>query len=235
MKHSPVRAKHLDTLKVFAGKKYKPVHLKVKPTLMDLPEKFRIIRDIKGDPLETLPVLTPNPPDFKPTGRYTHDRMEAFEKVHGTDFLSPEEMKIGHHMMCMHNNAFAWDDSERGTFKTEYFPPVKMPVIPHTPWTERNIKTPPGIYDKVCKIIKTKIDAGVYKHLNSSYRSRWFTVIKKDGKKLWIVHSLEPLNRVTIGHSRLPPATDEIAEHFAGRACGGMFDLYVGYDERPLA
>jgi hypothetical protein len=92
-----------------------------------------------------------------------------------------------------------------------------------------------GIYDEVCKIIKTKIDAGVYKHSNSSYWSRWFMVIKKDGKKLQIVHSLEPLNRVTIGHLGLPPATDEIAEHLAGHTCGGMFDMYVGYDERPLA
>ena len=40
---------------------------------------------------------------------------------------------------------------------------------------------------------------------------------------------------MTIAHSGLPPATEEIAAHFAGRACGGMMDLYVGYDERPLA
>ncbi|KIJ93476.1 hypothetical protein K443DRAFT_56228, partial [Laccaria amethystina LaAM-08-1] len=33
----------------------------------------------------------------------------------------------------------------------------------------------------------------------------------------------------------LPPATDALATHFSGRACGGMFDLYVGYDERLLA
>ena len=28
---------------------------------------------------------------------------------------------------------------------------------------------------------------------------------------------------------------DQIGEHFAGRACGGMLDLYVGYDEQGLA
>ncbi|KAF9456243.1 hypothetical protein BDZ94DRAFT_1285833 [Collybia nuda] len=188
-------------MKSFVGKKYKPVHLKVKLLLTDLPGEFRIIRDIKGDPLEALPVLSPNPPDFIPTGRYTQERKEAFEKVHGSDFLLPDEMKIGHHMMCLHNEAFAWEDSERGTFKEEYFPPVEMPVVPHTPWVERNIKIPPGIFEEVCKIIKTKIDAGVYERSNSSYRSQWFTVIKKDGKKLRLVHSLEPLNKVTIAHS----------------------------------
>jgi len=42
---------------------------------------------------------------------------------------------------------------------------------------------------------------------------------------------LEPLNAVTIAHSGIPPATEELASHFAGRACGGMMDLFVGYDE----
>jgi hypothetical protein len=49
------------------------------------------------------------------------------------------------------------------------------------------------------------------------------------------VHSLEPLNAVTIVHSGLPPGTEELASKFAGRACGGMLDLYVGYDDRLLA
>jgi len=59
-------------------------------------------------------------------------------------------------------------------------------------------------------------------------------VIKKDGKSLRIVHSLELLNAVTIAHSGVPPATEDVATHFAGRACGGMFDLFVGYDEQML-
>ena len=50
------------------GKKYKPVALRTKPVLQELPEKFRIIRRITGDPLEHLPVLNPNPPKFSPCG-----------------------------------------------------------------------------------------------------------------------------------------------------------------------
>ena len=94
-------------------------------------------------------------------------------------------------------------------------------------------RSPPGIYGEVCKIIQTKIDAGVYERLNSSYRSRWFTVLKK-GSKLCIVHSLQPLNAVTIQHPGVLPLTEQLAEHFTGRACGGILDLYVGYDERSL-
>ncbi len=121
-----------------------------------------------------------------------------------------------HEFMSIQNEGFAWDDMEHGHFKEEYFPPVTIPTVEHTPWIQKNIPIPPGIFDQVCKIIKTKIDAGVYEPLNSSYRSRWFCVVKKDGKSLRLVHSLEPLNAVTIKHSGVPPATDELAEHFAG-------------------
>ena len=40
---------------------------------------------------------------------------------------------------------------------------------------------------------------------------------------------------MTIAHSGLPPATEELVMHFAGRACGRILDLYMGYDERVLA
>ena len=218
----------------FAGKKYKPVDQKIKPIKGTLPEEFRIIRDIKGDPLADIPKLDPNPPDFAPTGRYTLERKEHMDRVHDQEFLWPEEMKAIHHLLMLQNEAFAWTDAERGSFREDFFPPIKFPVVPHKPWVLKNIPIPPGIKDEVCRIIKSKMDSGVYEPSNSSYRSRWFCVLKKDGKSLRIVHSLEPLNEVTIAHSGLPPATEELAEGFAGRACGGMFDLYVGYDERKL-
>ena len=63
------------TIKVTAKKptkkKYKPVALKVRPVLTDLPDKFRIIRNITGDPLADIPILDPNPAEFAPYGRYT--------------------------------------------------------------------------------------------------------------------------------------------------------------------
>ena len=216
------------------GKKYKPVALRTKPVLQELPEKFRIVRNITGDPLEHLPMLNPNPPKFSPCGRYTQERKDLFDKAN-SGFLWPAERDLLHHFMMLHQDGFAWTDSERGHFREDFFPPVEMPVIPHTPWVMRNIPIPPGIYDEVCALIKRKLDAGVFEPSNSSYRSRWFCVAKKDGKSLRMVHSLEPLNKVTIQHSGVTPFTEQVAEHFAGRACGSMLDLYVGYDERALA
>ena len=78
----------LETRETFVTKKYKPVAQKIRPVYQDLPEdKFRIIHDIKGDPLDTLPKLNRNPPEFVPMGRYTADRKEQFDKVHSGDFL----------------------------------------------------------------------------------------------------------------------------------------------------
>ena len=116
---------------VVMKKKYKPVAKKVKPVVASVPNEFRIERNIIGDPLANIPTLSPNPPLFTPCGHYTEERMIALQTRHG-DFLLPEEMKLLHHLMSLQNEAFAWSDLERGSFKTEYFPPVEIPIIPHT-------------------------------------------------------------------------------------------------------
>ncbi|THH18639.1 hypothetical protein EUX98_g8920, partial [Antrodiella citrinella] len=219
---------------ISAKKKYKPVHLKVDPVRATLPSEFRIERNIIGDPLATMPALPTRPPKFVPTGRYTAERQVAFRKNHDTGFLFPAELDLVDWLVCQHEKGFAWSDSERGKFKPEYFPPIKLPVLPHTPWVEKNIPIPPGLYEEVCGIIWKKIAAGVYEPSNSSYRSRWFCVLKKDGKSLRLVHSLEPLNKVTIQHVGVTPIPDQLAERFGGRPCLGTLDLYVGYDEREL-
>ena len=46
---------------------------------------------------------------------------------------------------------------------------------------------------------------------------------------------LEPLNQVTIAHSRVPPFTEQLTKQFAGRTCNSMMDLFIGYDECALA
>ena len=222
-------------LAIYAGKKYKPVTLKVRPVETELPSRFRITCNIKGDPLKDIPTLSANPPPFIPTGRYTEERKDVIDRAHLGNFLLPEERVLMHHFMCLQEAGFTWTDQERGHFREDFFPPIEIPIIPHKPWTQCNIPIPPGIYEEVCKLIKRKLEAGVYEPSNSSYRSRWFCIVKKDGKSLRIVHSLEPLNKVTIKHAGVTPFTDQIREHFAGRACGRMLDLYVGYDERGLS
>ena len=70
---------------------------------------------------------------------------------------------------------------------------------------------------------------------NSSYRSRWFCVLKKDRKALRLVHDLQPLNAVTIRDPTVPPTVEQYAESFSGRACYRIFNLFAGFDQRSLA
>jgi hypothetical protein len=94
-------------LAIFAGKKYKPIVLKVRPVETELPSWFHIICDIKGDPLENIPELPMHPQDFQPTGCYMQEQKEQFDKVHAGDFLLPEEKKLMHQFMCLQNEVFA--------------------------------------------------------------------------------------------------------------------------------
>lgn len=231
--NGPGQAKKPKVKGVSSGKKYKPVDQKVRPVYTMSPEEFRIVREIKGNPLQDLEPLPFHPPEFTPTGRYTQERKDWFEEAH-PDFWLPEERKLMHHYMSIQNEAFAWEPSEKGSFKPEFFKPVKIATVPHRPWVERQGGIAPYLFDSMCEQMREKIKAGVWEPSNSSYRSRWFCVLKKDGKSLRIVHSLEPLNAVSIAHSGLPPNIEELAGRCAGLACGTTMDLYVGYDERLL-
>ena len=82
-------------------------------------------------------------------------------------------------------------------------------------------------------MLKEKIRAGVYEPSESSYRSRWFCVAKKNGK-LRIVHDLQQLNSITIRDAGMPPILDNFVEPFAGCQCYTVFDLFWGFDARRL-
>jgi hypothetical protein len=149
------------------------------------------------------------------------------------DFLWPNELKLAQHILKLNKKALAWTEAERGRFCDEYFSPVKIPTIAHTPWVHKNIPIPTGILDDVIDLFKKKIAAGVYEPSDASYCSRWFCVPKKNGK-LRIVHDLQPLNAITIRNAAVPPFVDQFVEGMAACVCYSMLDLFVGYDHRAL-
>ena len=212
---------------------YKKVANKVRPVPATLPEEFRIVRHPHPDPLEGLPELPTNPPAFEPTEHFTQERRDAME-IDPDNFLWPDEVRLILWLIGHHPTVFAFDESEKGSFKEEYFPPVLIPTIEHTPWVFKNIPIPNGIYDEVVRIIKSKVDSGIYEPSNSSYRSRWFCVVKKDGKSLRLVHDLQPLNGVSVRDPAVPPFMDQMSEKAAGRACYSTLDLFVAFDQRKL-
>ncbi|KAG6874024.1 hypothetical protein C0992_008167 [Termitomyces sp. T32_za158] len=88
-------------------KKYKPVALKTKPVASGISEDFRIKQKIIGNPLADMPLLTPNPPPFIPTGRFTNERRKQFLANHDKGFLTAAELDVLTDLMAKQNKAFA--------------------------------------------------------------------------------------------------------------------------------
>ncbi len=211
---------------------YKRVDKKIKPIPAVFPEESKVIRRFPEDPLESLPPLPVTPPDFIPNGRLTEERLQDM-KLFDDGFLWPEEQKLFTHIIQFHQNSLVFEDSQRGSFREDYFSPYIIPTVPHVPWAHGNIPIPPGIRERVVELLHEKMAAGVYEQSQSSYRSRWFCVLKKSGK-LRIVHDLQPLNAITIKETGLPPNLDSFVEPFAGRQCYTVMDLYWSFDARKV-
>jgi hypothetical protein len=155
-------------------------------------------------------------------------------KLNPNGFLWPEEEKLAHHLVREQEECLSWIEEEKGEFWQDFFPPVRIPTVPHTPWVYKNIPILPGLHDELVKIIRDKIASGAYKPSNTAYRSRWFCVIKWDGSSLCVVHDLRPFNAITIGDASIPPITEQLVESFGARACYTSLDLFVAYDQRVV-
>ena len=219
-----------DAAKAFTA--YKKVDKKIKPVSGTFPQDALVKRRFPHDPLVGLTVLSKNPPIFVPTKRITEDRLKQLD-INPLGFLWPEEEKLFIQVLLANEDALAFEETDRGTLREDYFSPYIMPTIPHSAWEEKNIPIPPGIKDKVIELLKHKMDAGVYEHCQSAYRSKWFCVLKKSGK-LRIVHDLQALNAVSIRDAGGPPILDDFVEPFAGRQCYTVFDLFWGFDARRV-
>jgi len=102
-------------------------------------------------------------------------------KINCYNFLWPDEERLAQHILKINKGTPAWTEAKRRHFHNEYFDPIKIPTIAHTPWVHKNIPIPTGIMDNVIDLLKQKIAANVYEPSDTSYRSRWFCVKKKNG------------------------------------------------------
>ena len=212
--------------------KYKKVDKKIRPVPMLIPENMKVQRKFPQDPLAKLSILPHHPPIFTPSKRITEERM-ADLGVDGNTELSPEEKKLLQHVLQVNERSIAFDEQERGTFTSEYFSDYKMPTVEHIPWQDKNIPLPPGYKVEILRLLQEKVTAGVYEEAQSSYRSRWFCVKKKNGE-LRIVHDLQKLNGVSIKDAGVPPILEEFVEDYAGRSVYTVLDMYWGFHARML-
>ncbi|KAG2120934.1 uncharacterized protein F5147DRAFT_563283 [Suillus discolor] len=117
---------------------YKRVDKKIKPVPGVFPQEAQVQRRFPSDPLETLPVLSPHLPEFKPSIKITTERMKSLN-INSIGFLSTEEEKLFSHIMMLNEDALAFEDNDRGTFKESYFSPYIIPTVPHVPWEYKNM------------------------------------------------------------------------------------------------
>ena len=160
---------------------YKPVAKKVRPVLASLEEEYQVLRWLPDDPLAGLIPLPTHPLAFMPGKRFTQECANALD-LDPTKWLWLEEVKLVWWMVLNHKTTFTWVPTECGHLDDRYFPLVKIPTVPHTPWILRNIPIPPSACDQAIQIIKDHIAFRVYKLSATAYQSRWFCVLKQDGK-----------------------------------------------------
>ena len=212
--------------------KYKAVDKRIRPVPAVMPEDVKVRRTLPRDPLENLPALPKHAPEFIPTTKMTQERMDKLGIDENSE-LSDEEKRLLKHVLVLNERSVAFTEDERGTFRQDYFSDYQIPVTSHIPWMDKNITIPPGRRDEIIQLLKEKIDAGVYEETQSSYRSRWFCVQKKNGE-LRMVHDLQKLNGVTIRDTGVPPILDEFVEAYAGRSVYSVLDMYWGFYARTL-
>jgi len=212
---------------------YKKVANRVRLVPGTMPTNIRIIRQFLEDPLRTLPYISPHPPTFLPGVQLTHARIEELGLL-TNEFLWPEKRELVVQVLRVNEQGLAWEETEKGRFRDEYFSPVKIPVQEHIPWARKTLPIPLGIREKVIELIRKKIDLGVYEPSYSSYRHQWFTVAKKD-RNIRIVHNLTPLNAVTIRDTQELPLVYLYAEQCSAHSIYSGLDLFVGYNHRTLA
>jgi len=212
--------------------KYKKVSQKVHPVRINIPEHQKPQRHFPEDPLKNLPTLPYLPPNFSPTTKITTKRMDQLD-IDNHQELWPQERKLLQLVIKLNERSIAFDETERGTFRSDYFSDYVIPTIKHIPWIEGRFHIPEGQQEELIKALKDKIRAGVYERAYTVYRSRWFAVGKKNGG-LRIVHDLQSLNKVTIRDSALPPIIEEFVEAYAGRSVYTVLDMYWGFHARTL-
>ena len=111
---------------------YKKVANKVRLVAATLPEDFHNIRHIPEDPLLMLLALPMHPPNFTPGEHLTQERLNVLS-LNANGFLQLEEEKLLIYILKMNEMGLAWMEAEKGRFCDEYFSPIKIPVIEHTP------------------------------------------------------------------------------------------------------
>ena len=214
--------------------KYKSTTKKVQPVNEPMPQQLN--SPLCRPPLSQNPYqtpLTPFSPEFTPTWKINEERLKVLD-FGPSKWLSEEDMKLMKHVINLRQGILAFGAEERGLLKNTYGKPYIIPVIKHEPWQQRPIPITAEIKNDFIELVRERVKTGLYEQ-SCSYYSSPVLCVKKQDRKLRVVHDLQKLNKVTIKDSGLPPSPKDLIESFTRRACYGLVDIMGGYDERELA
>ena len=111
----------LKSAQVFTA--YKPVDQKVRPISGTFPQEVLVCHNFPHEPLDGLPILSRNPPDFKPTEKITSETLKLID-INGEGFLWPEEEKLFAQVISLNEAALAFEETDRGTLHEDYSLPT---------------------------------------------------------------------------------------------------------------
>src|SRR5438046_8797672 len=84
-------------------------------------------------------------------------------------------------------------------------------------------------------MVKEKLTYGILEPSQSPYRSRYFLVVRKKPGDWRFINDVQPLNKVTIRDSALPPSVDDFSEDFARYPISSAIDYFSGDFEVPIS
>src|SRR5579859_5070438 len=219
-------------------------------TRKELRKVVRHVRTLyKRKGIKVLPANTPLPDGISPEGRVTWEtglegkegkwvprgsrltpeRLKAI-KI-GEGFLMEKEKALFVEILYDYEGAIAFDDSEMGMLNPEIEPPAVIHTVPHEPWQQPSLRLPKAMEEKAMEIVKEKLKMGLLEYSQGPYRSRFFLVPKKNPGEYRLINDVQPLNKVTIRDSGMPPATDEFSEDFGGCPILSAIDYYSSYNQ----
>jgi len=164
--------------------------------------------------------------------RLTPERLSAM-KI-GTGFLSEAEKQLFIDILYDYEGAIAFDETEIGLLNSMIEPPVKIYTVPHVPWQQQGLRLPKAMQQEATRQVREKLELGILEFSQGPYRSRYFLVEKKVPGTYRFINDVQPLNRVTIRDSGMPPSVDEFSEDFAGYPITSVVDYLSGYFQIPL-
>jgi hypothetical protein len=157
----------LITKFILSSRKYKPVGTKVHPVTLYNPDSQPLVfNPLKLNELPLLPTSPMKLEDLSYTERIMEERMNSMLGKIPAGFLSKTETELLAHLILTYQDAFVFEEHERGTFNMDYFPPYEMLTVPHEPWMKKNIWIPLGRMDDILKLLQEQFNSGKYEHLH---------------------------------------------------------------------